>query len=97
MPQLFFRSKYVWFPIHLKGPMIPDPSGHLAELIVYITSTRVDLYSHQILLAVDKKCLGHQRNIYMLNQAKQTYFKAILEPAETSKDPYKVYDNLLNR
>ena len=28
--------------------MIPDPSGQLAELIVYITSTRVDLYSHQI-------------------------------------------------
>ena len=26
------------------------PSGQLAELIVYITSTRVDLYSHQILL-----------------------------------------------
>ena len=50
MPQLFFRPKYVWFPIHLKGPMIPDPSGQLAELIVYITSTRVDLYSHQILI-----------------------------------------------
>ena len=27
-PQLFFRRKY------LKGPMIPDPSGQLAELIV---------------------------------------------------------------
>ena len=50
MPQLLFRPKYVWFPIHLKGPMIPDPSGQLSELIVYITSTRVDLYSHQILL-----------------------------------------------
>ena len=49
MPQLFFRPKYVWFPIHLKGPMIPDPSGQLAELIVHITSTKVDLYSHQIL------------------------------------------------
>ena len=48
MPQLFFRPKYVWFPVHLKGPMIPDPSGQLAELI---TSTRVDLYSHQILFA----------------------------------------------
>ena len=34
MPQLFFRPKYVWFPVHSKGPMIPDPSGHLAELIV---------------------------------------------------------------
>ena len=31
---LFFRPKYVWFPVHLKGPMIPDPSGQLAELIV---------------------------------------------------------------
>ena len=50
MPQLFFRPKYVWFPVHLKGPMIPDPSGQLAELIFYITSTRVDLYSHQMLL-----------------------------------------------
>ena len=29
---------------------MPDPSGQLAELIFYITSTRVDLYSHQILL-----------------------------------------------
>ena len=52
MPQLFFRPKYVWFPIHLKGPMIPDPSGQLAELIVCITSTRVDLYSHQILFGL---------------------------------------------
>ena len=49
MPQLFFRPKYVWFPVHLKGAMIPDPSGQLEELIVYITSTRVDMYSHQIL------------------------------------------------
>ena len=37
------NMQYVWFPIHLKGPMIPDPSGQLAELIVYITSTRVEL------------------------------------------------------
>ena len=27
--------------------MIPDPSGQLTELIVYITSTRVDLYSQK--------------------------------------------------
>ena len=32
------------------GSVIPDPSGQSAELIVYITSIRVDLYSHQILL-----------------------------------------------
>ena len=47
---VIFRPKYVWFPVHLRGPEIPDPCGQLAELIVYITSTRVDLYSHQILL-----------------------------------------------
>ena len=51
MPQLFFKPKYVWFPVRLKGPEIPDPSDQLAELIVYITSTRVDMYSHQILFA----------------------------------------------
>ena len=49
MPQLFLKIKYVWFPVHLKGPEIPDPSGQFAELIVYITSIRVDLHSHQIL------------------------------------------------
>ena len=52
MPQLFFRPKYVWFPIHLKGTVLPNPIGQLAELIVYITSNRVDLYSHQILFMV---------------------------------------------
>ena len=36
------------------GAVIPAPSGQLAELIVYITSTRVDLYSHQILLLYHK-------------------------------------------
>ena len=50
MPKLFFRPKYVWFPVQLKGPVIPVPSGQLAEPIVYITFTRVDLYSQQILL-----------------------------------------------
>ena len=39
------------------GPEIPDPSGQLAELIVYITSTRVDLYSHQILLVLVQICV----------------------------------------
>ena len=43
---------YVWLPVHLKTPVIPHASGQLAELIVYINSTRVDLYSHQILLMV---------------------------------------------
>ena len=33
---------------HLKGHASSDPSGPLAELIVCIISTRVDLYSHQI-------------------------------------------------
>ena len=36
--------------VHLKGLVIPDSSGQLAELIIYITSTKVDLYGHQILL-----------------------------------------------
>ena len=52
IPSHIFKTIFglhVWFPIHLKGPMIPEPSSQLAELIVYITSTRVDLYSHQIL------------------------------------------------
>ena len=47
---VIFRPKYVWFPVHLKDPVIPDPSGQLVRLIAYITSTRVDLYSLQILL-----------------------------------------------
>ena len=38
--------------------MIPDPSGQLAELIVYITSTRVDLYSHQILFGTPEYVSG---------------------------------------
>ena len=50
-------------------------------------------------LAVDKERLDHQRNIYnhLLTQAKQDYFKTKIETAETSKDLYKVCDNLLNR
>ena len=47
-----FRPKYVSFAVHVQDPVTQDPSGQLAELIVYITSTRVDLYSHQILLVV---------------------------------------------
>ena len=46
---VIFRLKYVRFPVHLKGPVIPDPSGQLAKPIIHITSTRVHLYSHQIL------------------------------------------------
>ena len=47
-PSYFLNPNMCGFQ-YLKGPEIPDPSGQLAELIVYITSTRVDLYSHQIL------------------------------------------------
>ena len=43
MPWLFLDPNMFGFQY------IPDPSGQLAELIDYITSTRVDLYSHQIL------------------------------------------------
>ena len=53
---VIFRPKYVWFPVHLKGLVIPDPSGQLAELIVYTTSTRVDLYSHQMLFWEYVRC-----------------------------------------
>ena len=62
MPQLFFIPKYVWLPVHLYGPVIPDPGGQLAELIVYITSTKVDLYSHQILL---NQMDDHKRGIIL--------------------------------
>ena len=47
MPQLFFRPQYEWFLAYLYGPVIPNSSGQLAELIVYIWE---DLYNHQILL-----------------------------------------------
>ena len=36
MPQLFFRPQYVWFLVHLYFAFIPNSSGELAELIVYI-------------------------------------------------------------
>ena len=42
----FFRPQYVWFPVHLYTGLLPDSSGQLAENY----STRVDLYSHEILL-----------------------------------------------
>ena len=35
------------------GSLIPDPRGQLAEIIVYITSTRVDLYSHEMLFSIN--------------------------------------------
>ena len=38
---VIFRPQYVWFLTHLQGLVIPNSSGH---------STRVDMYSHQILL-----------------------------------------------
>ena len=36
MTRLFFRPQYVWWLTHLQGPVIPDPNGQLAEIIVYI-------------------------------------------------------------
>ena len=50
MVQLFFRPRYVWFLVHLYIGLIPNSSGQLAELISLYYFTRVDLYSHQILL-----------------------------------------------
>ena len=50
-------------------------------------------------LAVDKERLDHQRNIYnhLPTQAKLDFFKTKIETAETSKDLYKVCDNLDKR
>ena len=36
MPQLFFRPQYVCFLTYLYVPLIPNPSGQLAEWIIYI-------------------------------------------------------------
>ena len=36
MSQLFFKPQYVWFPSHLYVTLIPNSSGQLAELNVYI-------------------------------------------------------------
>ena len=36
MSQLFFRSQYVWFLVHLYVSLLPNPRGQLAELIVHI-------------------------------------------------------------
>ena len=36
MPQLFFKPQFVWFPAHLLGHVIPNSSGQLTELNVYI-------------------------------------------------------------
>ena len=33
---VIFRPQYVWFLTHLQGPVIPNSSGQLTELIVYI-------------------------------------------------------------
>ena len=33
---IIFRSQYVWFLAHLQVSLIPNSSGLLAELIVYI-------------------------------------------------------------
>ena len=33
---ILFRPQYVWFPSHLYRGVIPNSSGQLAEIIVYI-------------------------------------------------------------
>ena len=50
MPQLFLDPNMCGFQYTWR---IPDPRGQLAELIVYIISTRAGLYTRQIIL------LGH--------------------------------------
>ena len=92
MHQLFFRPKYVWFPVHLKGPMIPDPSGQLAELIVYITSTRVDLYSHQILLSDSNKIYCALRTIRPVQLAVMEWMYAGLWTVDNLSTMFKLFD-----
>ena len=33
---VIFSPQYVWFIVHLEDPLIPNSSGQLTELIVYI-------------------------------------------------------------
>ena len=33
---VIFRPQYVWFPVYLKGDLMPKSSGQSVELIVYI-------------------------------------------------------------
>ena len=53
---VIFIPKYV---CGFQSPVMPDPGGQLAELIAYVTSTRVDLYSHQMLL-IHRVCPASQ-------------------------------------
>ena len=53
--------------MYLKGPMIPDPSGQLAEQTVYITSTRVDLYRNQVLLEYMAQCSSVLSGMHILS------------------------------
>ena len=51
-------------------------------------------------LAVNKERLHNQRKIYNdlpTRALKQDYFKTKIETGDTSKDLYKLYDNLLKR
>ena len=74
------------------------PHGNLSELVKEKRLRRkLERKYNKTKLAVDKERLDHQRNIcnHLLTQAKQDYFKTKIETAETSKDLYKVCDNLL--
>ena len=56
----------------------PDPSSQSAELIVYITSTRVDLYNHQILFPHRKGYgIKYRWNVY--TQHNVTMIKQLLQ------------------
>ena len=54
---------------HLYIGVIPNFSGQLAELIVFYDSTRIDLYSHQILLLELSQAINtHDICIYESNE-----------------------------
>ena len=55
MSRLFFRPQYVWYPVHLNRPLIPSPPKlywSIGRTNYLYYSTRVDPYSHQILLGI---------------------------------------------
>ena len=66
----------MWFIAHLYVPLVPNSSGQLAELIFFFYySTRIDLYSHQILfinitrLNITQYCMplnNHKGTIYLV-------------------------------
>ena len=78
----FFRPQYVWFPSYLYVKLIPNSSGQLAELINCLyNSTKVDLYSHQILLVEMVVCKNDSRFVQ----------RRWVKPKNSFSHPYYIY------